>query len=234
MYIVNLQTLNPCYIRHISSGHLHAMFCTLGASDNISSTGHLHTMTLLYCTLVANRFQVVRFFKWAKGDGLLLDMYPQFTYRTLPNVNELTLLWVLLIALICCNSHSQTILPLKPALATLIWIWVVDIVADLYSLLIGPDCSSYPHITGFKTRFTGALASTILKAAVEFGHLWIQVWRLKIHNLCKRFDWFVNLSPNEKRKQQIRSCIRFTGYIMPILAHLFTLIVIDNTSHSDL
>ena len=153
----------------------------------------------------------IRFYKWALGDGLLLQIYPHLTYRVMPNVEEMTFFWALLAPLCLYLGFAASL----RALAMLVWFWIVDICADV-CVLMTANRHVMPNLAG-RRRLKAAFESTLVKATIEFGHLWTQVRRLKVLNLCQRFDWFVNLLPHETKKQQQQAFIRFMWFTLPLI-----------------
>lgn len=153
----------------------------------------------------------IRFYKWALGDGLLLQIYPHLTYRVMPNVEEMTFFWGLF-APLCLHLCFAACLR---ALAMLVWFWIVDIGTEV-CLLMTINRHVMPTLAG-RRRLEAAFQSTLVKATVEFGHLWTQVRRLKVFNLCQRFDWFVDLLPHESKKQQQQAFVRFMWFTAPLV-----------------
>ena len=131
-------------------------------------------------------FKAYRFYLWTQGDGLLIDKYPHLAYYTFPNVIE----WSLFSA--CCGVQSvlfgmgsQQWLPLF-----LTWLWVVEMGFDLYRTVTKNTQSPLPGGT-----LKCALCTTWVRNHVEFGHLWVQLKRGRLRNLCRRFDWFCGKEP---------------------------------------
>lgn len=135
----------------------------------------------------------------------------------MPNVEEMTLLWAILAAPAVLFLHFGFFAVCLPVL---VWFWLVDVCGDVCLVMTTNRHAVLPHLAG-RRRLQAAFESTLVKAAVEFGHLWTQVRRLKVLNLCRRFDWFVNLRPHETKKQQQQALLRFMWFTMPVIAFYF-------------
>lgn len=154
-----------------------------------------------------------RFFKWALGDGLLLQTFPHMTCRVMPNVEEMTFFWAILVPLVVVPLGFVACVQ---AVAVLAWFWIVDVCADV-CLAMTTNLHVLPNLAG-RARLKAAFESTFVKATVEFGHLWTQVRRLKVLSLCRRFDWFLHLLPHETKKQQQQALVRFMWFTIPVIA----------------
>lgn len=131
-----------------------------------------------------------RFIKWALGDGLLINKYPNFTYRTLPNIWEWSLLFAL-ISVVVKNIFDKIII-----------LWIAEFVSGtLWIYFKKENCT---HLKGLR-RLTISLESNIVRNSSELGHIIRHVKDFKYLNLTKRFDWFCGLYPEGIEYEKVRS-----------------------------
>lgn len=144
-----------------------------------------------------------RFYKWAKGDGLLIKKYPYHTLRTLPNIWE----WTTAIA------TSSLVLGKEP-LKYIPVLWCAEFASGtLWAYYHKDNC---PHLKGMK-RLTTALESNFPRNASELGHIICHVADGRLDNLTKRFDWFCGLYPEAKQYERNRANFHNAGFLGAIL-----------------
>lgn len=165
---------------------------------------------------------IARFYGWATGDSLLLDLYPQHTYRSFCNGCELSLvlsigyilflfslwlfpnsLWkqgissVFLVAL-CCSW----ILSVVVAVA-------VDICFAMYHILRETKYH-LPHVKGWERVIAGLIGTVRYRiAGADIGHLCAPLARGKWSHIGLRYDWWCGLYPDEVANSYEREGICF-------------------------
>ena len=145
-----------------------------------------------------------RFFKWAKGDGLLINKHPQHTFRTLPNVWEWTALTS--VSSIMLGKNSFQYIPV---------LWCADFASGaLWSYYHTDNC---PYLEGFE-RALIALESNFSRNASEFGHIVRHLSDGRLDNLTKRFDWFCGLYPEAVNYEKNRAYFHNAGFLSSLLA----------------
>lgn len=156
---------------------------------------------------------------WARGDGHLIDLYPQHTYRNLPDLAETlgVLGLVLLVQLGAWMAMSITAAPF--------WYPAVSVYGMVVTLIIAAGCiggdlaiefwhlatNPLPEIMhlALRTRILAVFQGVFIRTVSEAGRLRGHAQRGRLlHNICRRFNWFGAMwdgAPAQERKQ---ACIR--------------------------
>ncbi|KAJ3291956.1 hypothetical protein HDU79_001886 [Rhizoclosmatium sp. JEL0117] len=127
------------------------------------------------------------FWGWARGDGALADLFPQYAYYNLPTASEtifLSSIWYLMNVWIYCWGYRLTVkgmfLPLKIGVICVL----VDFCCDLG--ITTPTLNSM----SWKLIAMGRFEGFGIKLASEFGRMFGQWERgTLMRNLFKRFNW---------------------------------------------
>jgi hypothetical protein len=144
-----------------------------------------------------------------QGDGLLMDMYPRFAYRAWPNAVEVAAaLLALFLLLLTAGSFSPRLLAVAAA------VWLTDVLADVLSLY---GCDTLPDLTG-APRVAAAATSNVIKNTVEIGHLWVQLKRGRLDNVCRRFDWFCGTDERAVATERARGLARLGAFAVAAIA----------------
>ena len=150
-----------------------------------------------------------RFWSWAAGDGLLLDAYPELTYRAAPNVPELCLIALIGAAALSALQLAQSV-PWQSLLrsgaivllSTALMV-VVDLVMDAVALqqrvraqraddipLLRANCS--PQLSAVEVAHT-ALQAKLVAHASNLGRMRGQLQRgpaCLVRNIGRRYMWW--------------------------------------------
>ena len=149
------------------------------------------------------RFSSSRFCSWTRGDSQLLNLFPQLTYRTMPNVVEyLAVLLIMFLPL-----WGWGLVSLLLSLQIMAQALVLDLLQELiHYFVVDPHVER--HRTGFGMRRVWAICCAwLMKCHVHWGHLLHQLTALRWANLCRRFDFHcgaLNAVDTEKRRAWIR------------------------------
>ncbi|OCH85038.1 NAD-dependent epimerase/dehydratase [Obba rivulosa] len=153
-----------------------------------------------------------RFYMWSKGDGGLIKIYPQYTYRdAAPNAAELLLLSVLVTVVGCVMrvagvpGHSYGIILLGAKMIAIVV--SVNMVHDTYRHLwrdIGRTVSLKTSVTGFRWLLA-VLESTLIRVFSECGRLVGILERGEWRCIGLRFEWFVSRAGNGPRDEERRN-----------------------------
>ncbi|KAL6297980.1 glycosyltransferase family 2 protein [Sparassis latifolia] len=159
-----------------------------------------------------------RFYMWSKGDGALIKLYPDLTYRDIPNSAELLSLSALVILsgfslwmslLLLHGSASKSFLLLL-GLRMCIAVLLSNILHDMYRHLwrdANRAAAIKTSIAGF-AWIIAVIESSLIRIFSEFGRLVGLVERGQVELLGTRFDWFTNRAGdgprNEERKNNLQ------------------------------
>mmetsp|Transcript_5515 Transcript_5515/g.16851 ORF Transcript_5515/g.16851 Transcript_5515/m.16851 type:complete len:1085 (-) Transcript_5515:135-3389(-) len=158
-----------------------------------------------------------RFFGWANGDGLLLDAFPQYCYRSWPNfVETASALLVLGVLLLFVGSAAGSSL-----LCAALYVVLLEVIMD-YVRWMRVARSRQPdrcyeaagRPTGVRLLMASCAATCAVKAASEVGHLWCQLRRGRLFNVCRRFHWFAHCWPHLIEEEKEKARIRFAVYMV--------------------
>ncbi|CAG8485352.1 11544_t:CDS:2 [Dentiscutata heterogama] len=169
----------------------------------------------------------LRFFKWAYGDGRLIKMYPEYSYRdNFPNNAELllmhlSLLIILLLAKILISDKILNELTFFTNMSLLLVI-VANMFIDIIRFVILEPESYVPELKGYR-RIIAAAESTIIRMASESGRLYGILIRKEWGYVGWRFDWFTGrLGEDTKNIEKQFSMMRFSVWAFFVLiAFLF-------------
>jgi hypothetical protein len=183
-----------------------------------------------------------RFFNWAFGDGLLLDRYCQKTYRSAPNITELSLLILLLAPLPVCAcalgalDRPSSVDALLAMLVATVAMQALDcclILADLLrrthvqATLNNAKCNSHGHCTGDGllermgmdgSEGTAALVATAVHTkavliASEAGRLAGHLSHGTLwRNWGRRFKWWGDSRADIVVSEQLRALATCAGH----------------------
>ncbi|KAJ7459891.1 NAD-dependent epimerase/dehydratase [Mycena latifolia] len=146
-----------------------------------------------------------RFYMWGQGDGALIKMYPELTYRDFPNSAELLLGCVIfsVIAGVVSGSSALSFRGLKFGLGVIL----CNIIHDMYRHL----WRDYDRTLAFETKVTGvkwlaAVAeSSLVRMASEGGRAIGVLKRGEVCAIGKRFDWFAGKMPAAVEEERLNS-----------------------------
>ena len=138
-------------------------------------------------------------------------MYPQFSYRSCPDVIEFSVMAELGISLVvslawCWDYSLAAPLVLFKVMGLVpLAVFAVDVVCDVNDHL---SSNNEAQATGL-LRLAASVESTFIRTWSCCGRLWGHVVRGRAHrNVCKRFDWFCGMTEGvvagEKRKASQR------------------------------
>ncbi|RUS14295.1 nucleotide-diphospho-sugar transferase, partial [Endogone sp. FLAS-F59071] len=135
-----------------------------------------------------------RFMKWAAGDGALINMYPELTYRdAAPNTAE-SLLGVAILALMTLLSMTVGITAIHRRLLiifliTIPLIPVANIIFDVHHHMFVEPTACVPALRGYR-RILAAAESSVIRIANDWGRLEGHIRRKEWSCIGQRFDWF--------------------------------------------
>ncbi|KII96014.1 glycosyltransferase family 2 protein [Plicaturopsis crispa FD-325 SS-3] len=150
-----------------------------------------------------------RFYMWSVGDGALVKLYPEHTYRDFaPNSSEMLLFAVASAPVAFCSGVWQ-LTPLKIALAVV----VSNIVHDCYRHLwrdVDRTLTIGSTLTGTRW-FLAVIESSLIRMASEAGRTRGILARGEWSCLGRRFDWFTGRAgdgpKNEQRKDNVQKLV---------------------------
>lgn len=161
-----------------------------------------------------------RFYMWSKGDGALIAMYPEFTYRqAAPTSAELFVMSVVVTMSGCAASlllNGSTTRALGFALhgvtATLLLV-VANILHDLYrhgwrnadrTAALRLPVGGWPLILAI-------IESTFIRMFSELGRLVGMLERREFRAIGKSFDWFTNRAGDGPRREENQNRLERVG-----------------------
>ncbi len=147
------------------------------------------------------------FYRWAIGDSNLMNKYPKLTYRSCPNVWEMTLLLLLFIPLL---GYLQTV-------GYIVIIWLSDILMDVSRNMFVLERYQQHSVRGW-IRLFASFESNVVKNSCELGHLIGPLMRGEWTNITRRFDWFCGMLPNVTKGEQWKNFQRFMVFVITLLA----------------
>lgn len=155
-------------------------------------------------------FSPWRFFNWTQGDGLLIDKYPNYTYYNFPNVIECTFFAVIIYQFlqgICSTSSTSCI-------KYIVWCWIIEIIMDIHHYAFIDVDVARKEGDNIIIRAYHSLYATWVKNHVELGHLWVQLKRYKMQNICKRFDWNCGKNSSAIQHEKRKAFTRFLFFVI--------------------
>ena len=137
-----------------------------------------------------------RFYMWSKGDGGLVKLYPDLSYRDFsPNAAECLLLCGLALAFGFCAAPFDFVLSLvllRLAIIAAVSVLVANIAHDIFRHFVldpGRVQSMKTTVTG--VRWLGAVVEgALIRVFTEWGRVVGIVERREFSSLLRRFDWF--------------------------------------------
>ena len=159
----------------------------------------------------------VRFLRWTQGDGLLFDKYPQFTYRSPPNIQEVCFGCAVGGAAAALSGRFEAA---KGAALCAAWALFAEAVDEAVRLAL-PGRVNPLSPSGFvKTAY-----AFYVRKHVDVGNLWVHIKRGKLHHLCKRFDYFCG-----RKSLLVDTTLRFAKFASFVAAPLIstTSVAADN------
>ncbi|KAJ7672738.1 NAD-dependent epimerase/dehydratase [Mycena rosella] len=144
-----------------------------------------------------------RFYMWGQGDGGLIRMYPELTYRDFPNSAELLACAILsFVAAVFRGSPGLSIRSLKYVFGIIL----ANIVHDCYRHLYRDSARTLEFKTKLtRTQWISAVAeSALLRMASEGGRTVGVLKRGEVRVLGKRFDWFAGTMDSAVKEERIR------------------------------
>jgi len=162
----------------------------------------------------------IRLVKWAIGDGILIDKFPQFTYSALPNIFEFISFWWPFFLLCKYSLFYQRQSFSKTSFEIIIEFIMLIISECIAGTLFVYINSIEPNIKGIVKLFS-TLESNVARNSSEFGHWYGHLKRKKFINiiLSKRFDWFLNTLPNRDTKYyEYKRSILHLSFFMIVLS----------------
>ncbi|CAI2163984.1 20329_t:CDS:2 [Funneliformis geosporum] len=173
----------------------------------------------------------IRFFYWAKGDGALVNMYPDLTYNDiLPNSAELLLGSILIFLITIIVSLIFAVFN-NTAIINFFVIWTfLSIPLIIVSIMIVDIYLSFAEPCGVSTvdgyRFIIAAAeSSIIRLMSQCGRLEGIIERKEWKCIGKRFEWFVKRCGNKPIHDEInRNLMKFSIWIGLMMLSLSLLV----------
>jgi hypothetical protein len=134
----------------------------------------------------------MHFFRWTIGDGQLLQLYPQHTYYSLPNVAECMLATALSSPVLVFVFHAWLgeglCLASLRCLVLTLGILVSEMLSDISKHCLF-DRTRVLELKGF-SRCVAAAGSSLVICTLELGRLWGHLKRgMLLQSVLRRFDW---------------------------------------------
>ncbi|KZT74468.1 glycosyltransferase family 2 protein [Daedalea quercina L-15889] len=168
-----------------------------------------------------------RFYVWSKGDGALVAMYPEYTYRqVVPNSAEVLVLCVVATIGSCGVSlllHGATTRVLQIALhgaRACIAVLVTNILHDVYRhgwRNIDRTGALNMSLGGW-ALFLAIIESTFIRIFSEYGRLVGMIERREFGAVGRSFDWFTNRAGDGPRREENQNRLQRVGLWILILA----------------
>ncbi|KAF7979147.1 hypothetical protein HWV62_43391 [Athelia sp. TMB] len=165
-----------------------------------------------------------RFYRWAKGDGALIEMHPQHTYVCgAPNGGEMLVSSVIFMALaVAFGAITNNWSPSFVALKTIVAIVVGNVLHDIYRHVWQhpervKDMKTTVH--GFGWIFA-MVEGAIIRMVSESGRVVGTLERKKFDHLGRRFDWWVGrigTGPRDEERQICRETVVVCSLILALL-----------------
>lgn len=167
----------------------------------------------------------MRFYMWSIGDGALVKMFPEHTYRDhSPNSAELLFLSTFLLVTgsgiwLLFQYRAVVLFASKLLVATLL----ANIVHDLYRHL----WRDRDRTRVIKSTLKGVwwvpavIESTFVRMVSEMGRVIGMVERREFIHLGMRFDWFTGRAGDGPRSEEIKNNLQRFGIIIVFLGYLW-------------
>ncbi|KAI0366209.1 NAD-dependent epimerase/dehydratase [Pilatotrama ljubarskyi] len=173
-----------------------------------------------------------RFYMWSKGDGGLIRLYPEHTYRdSFPNAAECVLCGGQVIFAGCCIALYDVgpgLRCIRLGVALVASVATANVAHDLYRHLV-----QHPErARGMKTTVTGLrwvcaiVEGAILRVFSEWGRVVGILERGECDMLLKRFDWFCGRwgeGPKREEMENNRARLALTLGIFALFVVFFRL-----------
>ncbi|KAJ6585016.1 NAD-dependent epimerase/dehydratase [Mycena capillaripes] len=165
-----------------------------------------------------------RFYMWGQGDGGLIKVYPELTYRDFPNSAELILGCALacgagVVFGVATGSWGPSLLGLKCGLAVVL----ANIIHDCYRHLwrdVSRTLSFETGVTGL--RWVAAVVeSALIRMASEGGRTVGILKRHELSLLGKRLDWFAGKHEGAIVEERLNSLQRVCLCLVLVLTVLY-------------
>ena len=158
-----------------------------------------------------------RFRGWARGDSLLIRLYPEYCFFSYPNGLELLLFLALgYLASIAmsvysdlvvsrCSAHYLTSTLVVGFVRDTALIFITDVGYELFRIFY--ERNTYlPSVQGFERLWCGALGIIFYRlGGADLGHVMFPILMSgSFRHICLRFDWWVGLYPEEVSKTRNR------------------------------
>jgi len=193
---------------------------------------------------------LMRFARWALGDGELVDVYPHLAYRAAPNVVEVLLIMaaaqlaLVLTAAVSALPHLPVPLPRQLLISSFwpapaLWPYQHAVLHSMYALTVTAGAVLMADLgievmrntcmeerlqlhpcPSWRLRLLGCLYSWAARVCSEGGRLWGHLRRGRLGNVCRRFDWFAGQIPPVVRQEQRWSALRLACYLGAVSAAL--------------
>ncbi|KAI7842503.1 hypothetical protein COHA_003857 [Chlorella ohadii] len=155
-----------------------------------------------------------RFFRWAQGDGWLLDLWPALAYRRAPNLAELLgLMAGCLLPTLLAGAMS-----VKVAVAAVAGALLADLALFLCYACCSPAQRAQHPCRPDWLRPLAAAEACLISAVSEAGRAWGQMERGHWWRLCASFDWFAGLDAGVVHREQawaaLRCCLTVMGALL--------------------
>ena len=139
---------------------------------------------------------IKRHYNWARGDGILLEKHPKFTFLSFPNSVELLLLLPLLLLV---TFPSWTIL-----LKLIVGLVVADIAATVMYCVYHAKDQFQEQFRDCRFKWTAMVVAAVIRRASDGGRLATKLKRRQWSLLCRRFDWFTGFNQGSVSSQRYR------------------------------
>ncbi|PCH41547.1 glycosyltransferase family 2 protein [Wolfiporia cocos MD-104 SS10] len=173
-----------------------------------------------------------RFYMWSKGDGALIRLYPQYTYRqSAPNGAELLVMCALVTTAGCLCSLARCSIPELLFSIALGWrvvlaVFIANMLHDLYRHL-WRDASRLREINMSVTGVAlvaAVMESTLIRLFSEYGRLVGMVERREFRLIGTSFDWFTGRAGDGPKKDENRNRLqRIEIWLVLVAVAFFTL-----------
>lgn len=170
-----------------------------------------------------------RFWGWAFGDGALIKMYPEFTYRDFaPNTAETLLIAVTLALVTLPVTMIVDMLVIRRLLIifliTIPLIPVANIIFDVHHHMIVEPTACVPALRGYR-RILAAAESSIIKMVNDWGRLEGHIRRKEWSCFGRRFEWFTgrhgNVPMAHERRNSVYRFLILVGLVALVAGSIF-------------
>ncbi|CAG8496001.1 15727_t:CDS:2 [Acaulospora morrowiae] len=166
-----------------------------------------------------------RFYGWAKGDGALVKLYPELTYRdAAPNSAELffglILLFVCTMPIAVFYHGSFLIIGLFLLILSSITIVIANVIVDIHLHMYEDPGGYVPNVRGYR-RILASAESSLIRLSSEGGRFMGLIERNEWKYIMKRFDWFVKRGGDGPMlDEKWNTCKRFFTWITLVILEI--------------